>query len=219
MSCVYLLEDDQSICDLVSCSLSLNGIECDCFLTAGEFYAALKNKTPDVCLLDIMLPDANGFDVLSYVKTNYPSSYCIMLSALKSETDKVKGLNMGADDYVAKPFGILELSARINVALRKIKNTQSGLPLTVGNLVIDGDRMTVTLDGKPLELNKKEFRLLHYAASHAGKVLSREQMLSAVWGYEQGETRTVDNHVARLRKLGIDNFETVFGVGYKFKEK
>lgn len=210
---VYLLEDDKNIAELVKCSLELSGVEARCFNTVSEFWAALSASPPAVALLDIMLPDGNGIDVLKKIKAAYPSVSCIMLSALGSETDKVKGLNYGADDYIAKPFGALELAARVNAALRRTLPVRT---LVKGDLSLNEDEMSVTLKGTRLELNNKEFYLLRYLMLNAGKVLARETILNAVWGYDEGETRTVDNHVARLRRLGIDGIETVFGVGYKF---
>ena len=135
-----------------------------------------------------------------------------MLSALSKETDKVRGLNAGADDYIAKPFGVLELVARVNAALRR---TSKSSVLKVGELEMNFDNMTVVYRGKPLTLNNKEFQLLKFCAANEGKVLPRDTLLTEVWGYDDGETRTLDNHIARLRKLGL-NFETVFGVGYRF---
>ncbi|MBQ8406767.1 MAG: response regulator transcription factor, partial [Clostridia bacterium] len=132
------------------------------------------------------------------------------------ETDKVTGLNLGADDYIAKPFGVMELVARVKAALRRHKETNV---LVVGDIELNVAQMTVTLKGEKLELNKKEFELLKYCMNNVGVVLSREVLLTQIWGYVDTETRTLDNHIARLRKLGIDNFETVFGVGYRFQEK
>ena len=126
----------------------------------------------------------------------------------------MQGLNMGADDYVAKPFGVMELVARVKANLRRC---DCGGVLIVGGLTLCVDKMSVTLRGEELDLNKKEFELLKYCMQNADKVLSRETLLTAIWGYVDAETRTLDNHVARLRKLGISNFETVFGVGYRFK--
>ncbi len=213
---VYILEDDKNICELVQTTMEMNGIVCHAYQTVASFLAAVRAQAPAVALLDIMLPDGNGLDVLTTLKEGDSDIYCIMLSALGSELDKVKGLNLGADDYVAKPFGVLELLARVNVAFRKHK-----CDITRGGICINETAMTVTLHGKPLELNHKEYQLLKYCMENEGKVLTREKLLTSIWGYELGETRTVDNHVARLRKLGVDYFETVFGVGYKFviKEK
>lgn len=211
---VYLLEDDDSICDLVKCTLQLNDIDCHTFTTVKTFKEAVAHKCPRIAVLDIMLGDGNGLEVLTWIKEKYPETYCIMLSALGKETDKVHGLNLGADDYIAKPFGILEFSAKIAAVFRRMKNKQP--VLQVGNIVMDCDRMTVTVDDKEISLSGKEFKLLQYALENPGKVLTRDELLTNVWGYEGGETRTIDNYVSHLRKLGF-NFETVFGVGYKFK--
>ena len=210
---VYLLEDDTSICELVQCALEMSGIELSAYNTVYEFWAALEKSAPSLALLDIMLPDGNGLEVLAKIKQKYTQVSCIMLSALGQETDKVRGLNLGADDYIAKPFGILELTARVNAALRRHGESAG---IVRGDLALDEETMTATLRGVKLELNNKEFNLLKYLMQKEGKALSRENILNAVWGYDEGETRTVDNHVARLRKLGIDYIETVFGVGYKF---
>ena len=210
---VYLLEDDTSICELVQCALEMSGIELSAYNTVYEFWAALEKSAPSLALLDIMLPDGNGLEVLAKIKQKYPQVSCIMLPALGQETDKVRGLNLGADDYIAKPFGILELTARVNAALRRHGESAG---IVRGDLALDEETMTATLRGVKLELNNKEFNLLKYLMQKEGKALSRENILNAVWGYDEGETRTVDNHVARLRKLGIDYIETVFGVGYKF---
>lgn len=212
---VYLLEDDKSICDLVKCALEMANISIACFYNAKDFLEAFEKEAPIVALLDIMLPDANGLDVLKIIKKTNPSVYCIMLSALAREVDKVKGLNLGADDYIAKPFGVLELTARVNVALRQ----NSTSVMTLGDVTIYEDSMTVNLKDKKMILNNKEYKLLKYLMVNEGKVLSREQILIAVWGYSEGETRTVDNHIARLRKYGIEYIDTVFSVGYKFNVK
>ncbi len=209
---VYLLEDDAGISELVRCALEMANIEISCYGTVAEFERAFSKEAPAVCLLDIMLPDGNGIDLLQKIKRTHPEVICILLSALSQETDKVKGLNMGADDYIAKPFGILELTARVNVALRRTTQKIE----TADGLVLDEGNMSATLNGKDLCLNNKEYQLLKYCMENANRILTREMMLNAVWGYEEGETRTVDSHIARLRKRGINCFETVFGVGYKF---
>ena len=209
---VYLLEDDQSICELVRCTLDLSDITCRCFSTVKEFTQAMARMLPDVVLLDVMLPDGDGIEVLKRIKTGNPEVCVIMLSALGKETDKVRGLNAGADDYIVKPFGVLELTARVNAALRRVQKSSI---LRVGRYEMNVEKMRVTRDGQELSLNNKEFQLLRYFLQNEGKVLTREELLMGVWGYEYGETRTLDNHIARLRKLGL-NFETVFGVGYKF---
>lgn len=209
---VFILEDDSSICGLVKVALEMNGIDFKAFSRVSDFTAALAVEEPDVALLDIMLPDGSGLDVLQYIKSKYPEVNCIMLSAMSKEEDKVNGLNLGADDYVAKPFSVLELTARVNAQLRR-RTKQS--VLTVGGIKLNTETMLAEMDGEELSLNKKEYELLKCFMENAGKVLSRERLLTQIWGYDQGETRTLDNHVARLRKLGI-KIETVFGVGYRF---
>ena len=209
---VFALEDDASISGLIKVALEMNGTTFEAFATIKDFYAAIEKEQPDVALLDIMLPDGSGLDVLRTVKARYPQVSCIMLSALSKEEDKVNGLNLGADDYIAKPFSVLELTARVNAALRRKRKSDE---ITVGDLTLNYETMEVRLKGEKLELNKKEFELLKYFMQHAGKVLPRDVILLEVWGYEQGETRTLDNHISRLRKLGITNLETVFGIGYK----
>lgn len=209
---VFLLEDDKSICELVRCALEMADIDTVCFNTVADFNAALNQHLPAVALLDIMLPDGSGLDVLKKLKQSYPQVACIMLSVLGQESDKVKGLNLGADDYISKPFGVLELTARVNVALRKQAVSDV---LVCGNISLDEKSMSVSIDGRTVELNNKEFHLLRFLMRNEGRALSRDAILDAVWGYDEGETRTVDNHIARLRKLGVHNIETVFGVGYK----
>ena len=171
----------------------------------------VKKEEPDLLLLDIMMPGLDGYRVLRNVREN-SNIPVIMLSAKGTNTDKILGLDLGADDYIAKPFGVLELTARVNAALRRQNESEK---LTYGDLLLDEERRAVLCRGEALELNNKEFQLLQYMVRNRGKVLSRENILTAVWGYEEGETRTVDNHVARLRKLGVTQIETVFGVGYK----
>ena len=209
---VFALEDDASISGLIKVALQMNGTDFEAYSNIKDFTAAIEKAQPDVALLDIMLPDGSGLDVLKTVKARWPQVSCIMLSALSKEEDKVNGLNLGADDYVSKPFSVLELTARVNAALRRKKKADE---ITVGSLTLNTEMMEVRLNGEKLDLNKKEYALLRYFMLNAGKVLSRDVILLEVWGYEQGETRTLDNHISRLRKLGITNLETVFGVGYR----
>lgn len=208
---VFILEDDSSICGLIKVALEMNDMEFKSFSTIKSFIDALANEQPDVALLDIMLPDGSGLDALKFIKGKYPEISCIMLSALSKEEDKVNGLNMGADDYIAKPFSVLELTARVNARLR---SKQKHSVLSADDISLDTESFTCTVDGNVVVLNRKEYELLKYFMENHGKVLSREKLLTEVWGYDAGETRTLDNHVARLRKLGV-KIETVFGVGYR----
>lgn len=211
---VYLLEDDESIAELIKFTLEMNGLDVTTFSTLHDFSLAIEKGVPQVVLLDIMLPDGSGLDALKRVKSLSPETFVMIISALGKEVDIVRGLNMGADDYLTKPFGILELTARVKAAFRR--HEQRNI-LRSGELVLDQDAMTVRLAGRLLTLNNKEFQLLRHLMMHAGIVLPREEILAAVWGYETGETRTLDNHIARLRKEGIPGIETVFSIGYKFR--
>lgn len=211
---VFVLEDDEAISGLIKMSLEMHGIGCTAFPDVKSFYEALAERAPEVAVLDIMLPDGNGLDVLRRLKKEYPKISCLILSALGQESDRIKGLDCGADDYITKPFSAAELAARIKAALRR----QTGEPkLTAGGVVLDTESMRVTLGGNPLELNRKEYELLKFLIKNKGKALTRDEILDKVWGYGKAETRTLDNHIARLRKLGIDGIETVFGIGYRFK--
>ena len=209
---IYILEDDAGISGLIKVALEMNGLKVKAFGSVKEFEEAFGDEIPDLALLDIMLPDGSGLDALKYVKSKNAEVSCIMLSALGKEEDRVNGLNTGADDYITKPFSVLELTARVNARLRG--NRKKTL-LTVKNVTLDTETFSVTVDGENVTLNKKEFELLKTLMLNTGKVMTREKLLSSVWGYDDGETRTLDNHVARLRKLGI-GIETVFGVGYRF---
>ena len=207
---------NESIRELVTMALEMAQISIKSFSKISDFLEAIDKELPIVILLDIMLPDGNGLDVLTKVKAKYPHIQCIMLSALSQELDKVKGLNSGADDYITKPFSTLELIARVKAALRRCVNEEKILD----DLIINKDKMEVTYKGKVLELNNKEYQLLLYFVENPDVVLSRERLINAIWGYDYlGESRTIDNHILRLRKLGFSQIETIFGVGYKFRTK
>lgn len=208
---VFILEDDSSISSLVKVALEMNGCVFKEFSTVRSFIEGIDSERPDIALLDIMLPDGSGLDALRYVKSKYPTVSCVMLSAMSKEEDKVNGLNLGADDYISKPFSVLELIARVNARLR---NKQKSTSLQVGNVMLDIETLECTVNGKQVTLNRKEYELLQCFMINNGKVLTRDKLLTEVWGFDNGETRTLDNHVARLRKLGI-KIETIFGIGYK----
>ena len=213
---IYLLEDDESICELVECALSINNIKIKCFNTIAEFYKAFDEQVPTIALLDIMLTDGSGLDVLKDIKRRRQDVYVIMLSALGKEVDKVKGLNLGADDYIAKPFGILELSAKINAVLRRIGDSKVSI-IEIDNLKININTQEVLVNDNRIKINNKEFLILEYLVKNKNQVLTRDNILEHVFGYDSGEARTLDNYIAHLRKEGVVNIETIYGVGYSYK--
>ena len=217
---VYVLEDDESIRELVTMALEMAQISIKSFSKISDFLEAIDKELPIVILLDIMLPDGNGLDVLTKVKAKYPHIQCIMLSALSQELDKVKGLNSGADDYITKPFSTLELIARVKAALRRCVNEEKILD----DLIINKDKMEVTYKGKVLELNNKEYQLLLYLVENHTRVVERDEILNHIWGYDFiGESRVLDVHIRALRaKLDDDGnkyIKTIRGVGYRFVEE
>ena len=224
---IYCVEDDDNIRELVVYTLDSTGLPAKGFPSGTEFKAALKNETPELILLDIMLPGEDGMELLSDVRKNSKTKNVpvIMLTAKGAEYDKVSALDMGADDYVTKPFGMMELVSRIRAVLRRSsrgKNTDEPV-LSTGKIKMDVLRHKVTVNGKEVVLTLKEFELLKKLILNLGVVLTREQLLEDIWGYNfDGETRTVDVHVRSLRqKLGKagDQIETVRGVGYRIREK
>ena len=223
---IYLLEDDDSIRELVIYSLIKTGSEARGFATPSAFYRALSENTPELVLLDVMLPEEDGLSVLKRLRRDKTTKDIpvIMLTAKTSEFDKVTALDNGADDYVTKPFGVMELVARIKAVMRRAKS-RANPPETVyssGELHISVKKHEVTVSGVPVALTFKEFELLCLLFENAGAVLTRDRILREVWGYEfDGENRTVDVHVRTLRqKLGSagDIVETVRGVGYKISK-
>ena len=216
---IYLLEDDDSIRDFVIYTLNSQGMEARGFPLPSAFWAAMAEKRPDLVLLDIMLPEEDGISILKKLRADTATARLpiIMLTAKGTEYDKVMGLDAGADDYVAKPFGMMELLSRIRALLRRT----TGEPGTYqcGCLRVDEGRHTVTVEGREVILTQKEFELLCLLLRSRGQVLSRERLIEQVWGYAfTGETRTVDVHVRTLRqKLGPAGayVQTVRGYGYK----
>ena len=195
-------------------------VDAHCFQNENELFAALKNATPDVILLDVMLEGADGFEILKRIKSTPALSdvAVIMVSAKGAEIDKVKGLNLGADDYVAKPFGILEIIARINANIRK-KAKKSDV-LSYKDIRIDDSKHEVYVADEPVVLTVKEYDLLKLLAKNHENVVRRNDILDAVWGKDYGETRTLDIHVAELRKAishADAKIVTVRGVGYSLK--
>ena len=224
---IYCVEDDDNIRELVVYTLDSTGLPAKGFPGGVEFRTALKNELPELVLLDIMLPGEDGMQLLSDLRKDPKTKNIpvIMLTAKGAEYDKVSALDMGADDYVTKPFGMMELVSRTRAVLRTTgrgKNSDEPV-LSSGTIKIDVLRHTVSVGGKEIVLTLKEFELLKMLILNSGVVLTREQLLEDIWGYNfDGETRTVDVHVRSLRqKLGKEGnrIETVRGVGYRIREK
>jgi len=222
---IYIVEDDEDIREIVKYALCSAGFEVTGFEGSLDFYKAMNDSIPALVLLDIMLPGDDGLEILKQLRSSSKTEKLpiIMLTAKGSEVDKVKGLDFGADDYVTKPFSVMELVSRINAVLRR-----SGMgndiisKLEYGGIAIDNTRRTVTVDGELITLTFKEFELLHYLMLNKGLALDRNKILEIVWGYDfEGESRTLDMHIRSLRqKLGMlaHNIKTIRNVGYKFGE-
>jgi len=221
MSLIYVVEDDTNISEIESFALKNVGYDVESFGTAGAFYHALKEKLPDLILLDIMLPDEDGLSIIKRIRKEVHTRNIpvIMVTAKSSEIDKVKGLDAGADDYMTKPFGVMELISRVKALLRRSKpENGSDKVLTLGGVILDRDRHAVYVDGMSVELTYKEFELLQLLMTNAGVVSTRERILEKVWGTDfEGESRTLDMHIKTLRqKLGDAGgmIKTVRNVGY-----
>lgn len=220
---IYLLEDDDSIRELVIYTLNSQGIEAQGFPLPSLFWKAMTDRMPSLVLLDIMLPEEDGISVLKKLRSSTRTAQLpiIMLTAKSTEYDKVLGLDSGADDYVSKPFGMMELLSRVRALLRRTHPETD--VYHCGALTVDPSRHTVTVDGQEVTLTQKEFEVLCLLLKNRGQVLSREHLLDNVWGYAfTGESRTVDVHIRTLRqKLGTAGtcIETVRGYGYKISQE
>ncbi len=217
MPLIYIIEDDEDIRELVLYALESNGFEAKGF-ESGE--GLFESPIPDLILLDIMLPGDDGYTILNKLKKNFRTSDIpiIMLTAKTSELDKVKSLDAGADDYIEKPFGIMELISRIKAVLRRSQRDAKKI-ISFRDISVDYDKYLVTVNNKEIKLTHKEFELLYYLIKNQGLVLSREKIMNEVWGFEfEGETRTIDVHIRTLRlKLGHAGkyIHTIRNVGYK----
>lgn len=221
---IYCVEDEQNICELEVYTLQSVGLDAKGCSTGKELFEELENKLPQLILLDIMLPDEDGLNILRRLRSDERYSHIpvIMATAKGTEFDKVKGLDCGADDYIAKPFGMLEMVARIKAVLRRCEGRgvqQAVQSIKRDNLEVNLEEHKVLVDGEEVVLTLKEFELLKKFLLHPGIVFSRDKLLNDIWGYEfTGETRTVDVHIRTLRqKLGSagDLVETIRGVGYR----
>lgn len=219
---IYIVEDDANIRKMLMFAIARAGFEVKEFPDASQLYSSLEEEMPQLLILDIMLPGEDGFTVLEKLRSNLATKKLpvIILTAKNSEIDKLHGLDGGADDYVTKPFGIAELMARIRAVIRRYE-VQTDTVYEVANLKVDEGKHIVTVDGNEIVLSKKEYDLLVLLLKAKGNACSREELLSAVWGENYGESRTLDVHIRKLRHK-LDNedlIETVKGFGYRIREK
>ncbi|PYZ91771.1 DNA-binding response regulator [Salipaludibacillus keqinensis] len=225
---ILVVDDEKPIADIIKFGLEKDGFEVICAYDGSEAVEMVKEHVPNLILLDIMLPSMDGMEVCREVRKTYDMPI-IMLTAKDSEIDKVLGLELGADDYVTKPFSTRELIARVKANLRrnqKVQETDTETKnIEIGPLLVQPDAYLVTKRGEPIELTHREFELVHYLARHIGQVMTREHLLQAVWGYDYfGDVRTVDVTVRRLREKVEDNpsnpawIVTRRGVGYYLRQ-
>lgn len=221
---ICILEDDDNIREIENFALKNCGFVTEPAASAKEFWEIMEHKIPQLILLDIMLPDEDGISVLTKLKKNpeWKKVPVILVTAKTSEMDKVKGLDTGADDYISKPFGVLELISRVKAVLRRSDSAGNDTVITNGSIELNVEKHVVSYDGNNIELTYKEFELLRVLMKNAGNVMTREILMDRVWGTSyEGESRTLDMHIKTLRKkLGEDGgklIKTVRNVGYKFQ--
>ena len=221
---IWCVEDDASIRDIEIYTLNSTGFEARGFENGEDFFAALAQETPDLVILDVMLPGMDGVSILCKMKDSAATKRLpvIMATAKGMEYDKIQSLDLGADDYLVKPFGMMEMVSRVRAVLRRCAPLGEGSVLRAGNLIVNLDERTVTANGNRVNLTFKEFELLKLFLSHPKMVFTRDQLLSNVWNIDYaGETRTVDVHIQTLRqKLGDCGrmIETVRNVGYRLED-
>lgn len=222
---IYIVEDDRNIREIEGYALKNSGYEVEVFETGAELYKALEKEIPQLILLDVMLPNEDGLSILGNLRKDAKTENVpiMMVTAKTTEMDKVKGLDLGADDYITKPFGIMELVSRVKALLRRAGGSSPNAgSLSFHNVSLYVEKHSVTVEGENCELTYKEFELLRYLLENQGIVLSRDRIMERVWGFDyEGESRTVDMHIKTLRqKLGSggDIIKTVRNVGYKIGE-
>lgn len=218
MAEILIVEDEENISNLIRMSLTQAGYQCRCVYDGAEAADLIENNTFDLILLDVMLPSVSGFELMEYIRNfNIP---VIFLTAKNNVQDKVRGLRLGADDYLTKPFDIAELLARVEVVLRRYH--KNDIKIQIGNILIDTESRVVTKDGQQVDLTLKEFEILMLFLKNKNIALYKETIYERVWGDSyMGDTRTVDLHVQRLRKKldWKDKIQTVYKVGYRYEEK
>lgn len=220
MAIIYIVEDDRNIREIETIALKNSGYTVEAFELAKPFYRRLDERTPDLVLLDVMLPDEDGLDILKKLRNRGDTKKLpiLMVTAKSTELDKVRGLDMGADDYLSKPFGVMELVSRVKALLRRTMADAEEKFYRLGDIFMDGERRMAYVKDAPIELTFKEYELLKYLISNQGIVLTREQIMGQVWGtYFEGETRTVDMHIKTLRQKLMEEgarIRTVRNVGY-----
>ena len=217
---IYVVEDDTSIREIETIALKNSGHIVSSFQKAEEFYKAVKVKLPNMIILDVMLPDEDGYEILKKLRLN-PSTQSIpviMVTAKTAEIDMIRGLDIGADDYIKKPFSVMELITRVKAVLRRTMSKDASKYITVGNIFLDDERRLTYVNDEPVELTFKEFELLKLLMLNVGIVMTREVIMIRVWGTEfEGESRTVDMHIQRLRKKlnWHDELKSIYKVGYR----
>lgn len=220
MQKIYIVEDDKNIAEIEQFALKNAGYSVEIFKKAKDFEEKIKAEYPDLVILDVMLPDRDGLSILRDLRTGAGAAKIpiIMVTAKTTEMDKVKGLDQGADDYITKPFGIMELISRVKAVLRRAGLDDATMNLEFEGIVLDDAKHQVTIDGNPCELTFKEYELLKMLMQNSGIVLQRGQILDRVWGIDyEGESRTLDMHIKTLRKKMGDKgalVQTVRNVGY-----
>lgn len=221
MALIYIVEDDKNIREIETFALKNTGYEIRDFECAKDFFLGMESKKPDIILLDIMLPDEDGLEIVRKLRAAVETRQIpiILVTAKASEIDKVKGLDIGADDYMTKPFGVMELISRVKALLRRSNKTEEKV-MQIGSICLDEEKHLVTVDDIPCELTYKEYELLKLLMNNAGIVTSRDSILEKIWGTDfEGESRTLDMHIKTLRqklKGAGSMIKTVRNVGYMF---
>ena len=223
MALIYIVEDDVNIREIESFALKNSGYTIEDFACAKDFFARIRDKVPDLVLLDIMLPDEDGLEIVKKLRKKAETRMVpiIMVTAKTSEMDKVKGLDIGADDYLTKPFGVMELISRTKALLRRSLHMSEEKLLSIGDIFLDDEKRMVYVHDVACELTYKEFELLKMLMQNAGIVIPREEIMVHIWGMDyEGESRTLDMHIKTLRqKLGESGsrIKTVRNVGYRLE--